>query len=188
MDSECKTSSVKPGACAQNHQPFQILQEHFVGLDPESAFTLKEEMKVLCAQGSGIFFSTHVLEVAEKLCTKVAIIQRGRLAACGETAKVIGDNSLEHLFMELIQNAKSGITMVVKQSASALVTFVVEFASVAVPMALYLWLRPAGVSYEVYGSGVAAMVLLSTALLWHVVRTWGVVWFQRLCCGRHING
>ena len=60
-------------------------------------------MKAICAGGSAIFFSTHVLEVAEKLCTKVAIIRPGRLAACGETAKIIGDKSLEALFMELIR-------------------------------------------------------------------------------------
>ena len=80
-----------------------VLDEPFVGLDPKAAFALKEEMKGLCARGCAIFFSTHVLEVAEKLCNKVAIIRNGKLAACGETAKVIGDSSLEALFMELIK-------------------------------------------------------------------------------------
>ncbi len=80
-----------------------VLDEPFVGLDPKAAFALKEEMKGLCARGCAIFFSTHVLEVAEKLCNKVAIIRNGRLAACGETAKVIGDSSLEALFMELVK-------------------------------------------------------------------------------------
>jgi ABC-2 type transport system ATP-binding protein len=99
------------------HRPkLLVLDEPFVGLDPKAAFALKEEMKALCARGCGIFFSTHVLEVAEKLCTKVAIIQRGRLAACGETAAIIGDNSLEHLFMELIQNGKSSVALPIRET------------------------------------------------------------------------
>jgi ABC-2 type transport system ATP-binding protein len=100
------------------HRPkLLVLDEPFVGLDPKAAFALKEEMKALCAGGCGIFFSTHVLEVAEKLCTKVAIIQRGRLAARGETARIIGDNSLEHLFMELIQNGKSSSALPIRETA-----------------------------------------------------------------------
>lgn len=81
-----------------------VLDEPFVGLDPKAAFTLKEEMKALCARGGAVFFSTHVLEVAEKLCNKVAIIQHGRLAASGETAHVVGNSSLENLFLELIRD------------------------------------------------------------------------------------
>ena len=81
-----------------------VLDEPFVGLDPNAAFTLKEEMKALCARGGAVFFSTHVLEVAEKLCNKVAIIQHGRLAASGETAHVVGNSSLENLFLELIRD------------------------------------------------------------------------------------
>ena len=70
--------------------------------------------------------------------------------------------------------------VVVKQSASALVAFLVEFASVAVPMALYVWLRPAWVSYEVYAVGLAVALLVLTALLWQILRTRGVAWFQQL--------
>lgn len=81
-----------------------VLDEPFVGLDPKAAFTLKEEMKALCARGGAVFFSTHVLEVAERLCSKVAIIHHGRLAASGQTAEVIGDSSLEDLFLELVRH------------------------------------------------------------------------------------
>ena len=81
-----------------------VLDEPFVGLDPKAAFTLKEEMKALRARGGAVFFSTHVLEVAEKLCTKIAIIQHGQLAACGQTAEVVGNSSLEDLFLELIRH------------------------------------------------------------------------------------
>jgi ABC-2 type transport system ATP-binding protein len=81
-----------------------ILDEPFVGLDPKAAFTLKEEMKALCERGGAVFFSTHVLEVAEKLCTKVAIIHHGKLAAVGETAEVVGNSSLEDLFLELVRD------------------------------------------------------------------------------------
>ena len=84
------------------HQPkLLVLDEPFVGLDPKASHTLKELMRELCAGGSAIFFSTHVLEVAEKLCNKVAIIKGGRLIACGETAQVKGDQSLEDVFLEL---------------------------------------------------------------------------------------
>lgn len=87
------------------HSPrLLVLDEPFVGLDPKAAHTLKEFMKELCDNGGAIFFSTHVLEVAEKLCTKIAIIKAGKLIACGETDMVKGDNSLEELFLELIDN------------------------------------------------------------------------------------
>ena len=78
-----------------------IMDEPFVGLDPKSAFTLKEMMREHCAAGGAIFFSTHVLEVAEKLCDKVAIIKQGRLIRSGTMEEVKGDDSLEEVFLEL---------------------------------------------------------------------------------------
>lgn len=88
------------------HDPkLLLLDEPFVGLDPKAAHTLKTFMAELCANGSAIFFSTHVLEVAEKLCNKIAIIKNGRLIAAGEMDKVKGDESLETLFLELTDNA-----------------------------------------------------------------------------------
>ena len=87
------------------HKPkLLILDEPFVGLDPKAAHILKGIMKELCKEGEAIFFSTHVLEVAEKLCNKIAIIKGGKLIASGETEKIIGNNSLEDVFMELIDN------------------------------------------------------------------------------------
>ncbi len=87
------------------HSPkLLVLDEPFVGLDPKAAHTLKQIMKELCDSGSSIFFSTHVLEVAEKLCTKVAIIKAGRLVASGTVEEVKGDGSLEEVFLELIDN------------------------------------------------------------------------------------
>ena len=82
-----------------------LLDEPFVGLDPKAAHTLKGFMTELCDSGSAIFFSTHVLEVAEKLCNKIAIIKNGRLIAAGEMDKVKGDESLEKLFLELTEHA-----------------------------------------------------------------------------------
>ena len=79
-----------------------VLDEPFVGLDPKASHTLKAVMRELCGAGSAIFFSTHVLEVAEKLCNKIAIIKNGRLVTAGETEAVKGDQSLEDVFMELI--------------------------------------------------------------------------------------
>lgn len=81
-----------------------VLDEPMVGLDPSAAFQLKQIMKELCAQGSTIFFSTHVLEVAEKLCDKIAIIKEGRLVVSGPTHEVIGQSSLEDVFLELIDH------------------------------------------------------------------------------------
>lgn len=78
-----------------------ILDEPFVGLDPKAAITLKNAMRELCAEGSSVFFSTHVLEVAEKLCNKIAMIKSGNLMAYGETQELIKDGSLEELFMEV---------------------------------------------------------------------------------------
>lgn len=87
------------------HKPkLLILDEPFVGLDPKASHTLKEIMKNLCEEGGSIFFSTHVLEVAEKICHKIAIIKDGKLVAEGKIAKVIGDGSLEDIFMEMINN------------------------------------------------------------------------------------
>ena len=81
-----------------------ILDEPFVGLDPKASHTLKQIMRELCEEGSAIFFSTHVLEVAEKLCNKIAVIKGGKLAACGSLEEVKGDQSLEDVFMELIDD------------------------------------------------------------------------------------
>lgn len=80
-----------------------LLDEPFVGLDPKASHTLKTFMAELCQEGSAIFFSTHVLEVAEKLCSKIAIIKGGKLIASGNTEDVKGNQSLEDLFMELIE-------------------------------------------------------------------------------------
>ena len=88
------------------HKPkLLVLDEPFVGLDPKSAHTLKTIMHELCEAGSAIFFSTHVLDVAEKLCNKIAIIRDGKLIACGDTEEVKGDGSLEEVFLELTENA-----------------------------------------------------------------------------------
>lgn len=85
------------------HKPkLLVLDEPFVGLDPKAAHTLKTIMAEMCRNGGAIFFSTHVLEVAEKLCNKVGIIKNGRLVAYGLTQQVTGDSSLEDVFMELI--------------------------------------------------------------------------------------
>lgn len=85
------------------HEPkLLVLDEPFVGLDPKAAFTLKGIMREMCDNGSSIFFSTHVLEVAEKLCDKVAIIKEGKLVEVGTMEEVKGNSSLEDIFMELI--------------------------------------------------------------------------------------
>jgi len=87
------------------HNPkLLILDEPFVGLDPIASHNLKEIMKEFCASGGAIFFSTHVLEVAEKLCDRVGIIQKGKLVKEGTMEEIAGDKSLENLFLEL-QNA-----------------------------------------------------------------------------------
>ena len=84
------------------HEPKLILMdEPFVGLDPKAAFLLKGMMRELCDRGGAIFFSTHVLEVAEKLCDKVAIIKQGKLIRSGTMDEVKGDESLEEVFLEL---------------------------------------------------------------------------------------
>lgn len=78
-----------------------IMDEPFVGLDPKAAYLLKEIMRDICDRGGAIFFSTHVLEVAEKLCDKVAIIKNGTLIKSGTMDEVKGDISLEEVFLEL---------------------------------------------------------------------------------------
>ena len=84
------------------HQPRLILMdEPFVGLDPKASHLLKGMMREICQQGGAIFFSTHVLEVAEKLCDKVAIIKGGKLIRSGTMEEVKGDDSLEDVFLEL---------------------------------------------------------------------------------------
>ena len=88
------------------HQPrLLMMDEPFVGLDPSASHQLKTIMRELCNQGCAIFFSTHVLEVAEKLCDKVAIIRGGKLVAAGSMEDVKGDASLEEVFLELAENA-----------------------------------------------------------------------------------
>ena len=89
------------------HEPKLILMdEPFVGLDPKAAHILKGMMREHCAGGGAIFFSTHVLEVAEKLCDKDAIIPRGKLVRSGTMEEVRGDDSLEEVFLELEEDAK----------------------------------------------------------------------------------
>ena len=88
------------------HEPkLIVMDEPFVGLDPKAAHTLKEMMRELCDEGGAIFFSTHVLEVAEKLCDKVAIIKSGKLIRSGTMEEVKGDESLESVFLELEEDA-----------------------------------------------------------------------------------
>ncbi|MBQ2736687.1 MAG: ABC transporter ATP-binding protein [Clostridia bacterium] len=78
-----------------------IMDEPFVGLDPKATFLLKEEMKQICEGGGAIFFSTHVLDVAEKICNKIAIIKDGKLIRSGSMEEIKGDESLESVFLEL---------------------------------------------------------------------------------------
>lgn len=90
------------------HKPkLLILDEPFVGLDPEATLKLKDKMKELCKQGSAVFFSTHVLDVAEKLCTKVAIISEGKLVLEGVTEELVREKSLEQIFMEVAVHGKA---------------------------------------------------------------------------------
>ena len=78
-----------------------VMDEPFVGLDPKASHELKKMMREFCDNGGSIFFSTHVLEVAEKLCDKVAIIKQGELIKSGTMEEVKGDSSLESVFLEL---------------------------------------------------------------------------------------
>ncbi len=87
---------------AMIHEPkLIVMDEPFVGLDPKASHILKGMMRELCENGGAIFFSTHVLEVAEKLCDKIAIIKGGKLVKSGTTEEVRGDSSLENVFLEL---------------------------------------------------------------------------------------
>lgn len=88
------------------HEPkLLILDEPFVGLDPKSSYIVKQLMKDLCNRGGAIFFSTHILEVAEKLCNKIAIIKNGELLITGSMDEIIKDTSLEDVFLELTDRA-----------------------------------------------------------------------------------
>lgn len=87
------------------HEPKNIIMdEPFVGLDPKASHAVKETMRDLCAEGVCIFFSTHVLEVAEKLCNRIAIIKKGSLIESGDIEKVKGNSSLEDIFLELTES------------------------------------------------------------------------------------
>ena len=87
------------------HRPkLLVFDEPFVGLDPEASFHLKNLMRKACQNGSAIFFSTHVLEVAEKLCDTVSIIKSGKLIASGTMEEVKGRHSLEDIFMGVVEN------------------------------------------------------------------------------------
>lgn len=87
------------------HEPkLVIMDEPFVGLDPKAAHTVKTIMRQMCDNGAAVFFSTHVLEVAEKLCDKIAIIKAGKLIKRGTMDEVKGDESLEDVFLELADN------------------------------------------------------------------------------------
>ena len=89
------------------HQPkLMILDEPFVGLDPKAAFNLKELMREFCAAGGAVFFSTHVLDVAEKICNKIAIIKQGELIASGTTDELTHGASLESVFLEVVSNVE----------------------------------------------------------------------------------
>lgn len=90
------------------HKPkLMILDEPFVGLDPKASVTLKELMHEICLEGGAIFFSTHVLEVVEKLCNKVAMIKEGRLVYAGKTEELVKGEFLEAVFMEVLNHVES---------------------------------------------------------------------------------
>ena len=92
------------------HQPrLLVLDEPFVGLDPKASAVLKQEMRALCEQGSAIFFSTHVLEVAEKLCDKVAMIDHGHIVVSGSVEELTREASLEEVFLEQLELAKAQV-------------------------------------------------------------------------------
>lgn len=85
------------------HEPkLMVMDEPFVGLDPKASFTLKEIMREMCDKGAAVFFSTHVLEVAEKLCNKAAIIKNGKIIAAGSMEELTHGQSLEEVFLEAI--------------------------------------------------------------------------------------
>ncbi len=87
------------------HKPkLIVLDEPFVGLDPKASFDLKEIMRELCQNGTSIFFSSHVLEVVEKLCNKIAIIKNGEIIVSGNTEEIKGNDTLEEIFLDLYEN------------------------------------------------------------------------------------
>ena len=87
---------------AISHNPkILIMDEPFVGLDPKAVFDMKEVMKQMVKEGKTIFFSTHILDVAEKLCDRVAIIKNGKIVKTGSMKEIKGDESLEQVFLEL---------------------------------------------------------------------------------------
>ena len=87
------------------HDPkLLVMDEPFVGLDPKASFTLKEIMHEMCKNGAAVFFSTHVLDVAERLCNRIAIIKKGRIIANGTMEELIGDKSLEEVFLEAVKD------------------------------------------------------------------------------------
>lgn len=89
------------------HKPkLLVLDEPFVGLDPKAALALKNIMREMCSQGSAIFFSTHVLEVAQKLCDRIVIIKQGKIVAAGRMEELVQDQSLEEVFMEVTENVE----------------------------------------------------------------------------------
>ena len=83
-----------------------IMDEPFVGLDPKAVYDMKEIMRNMCKEGKTIFFSTHILEVAEKLCNRVAIIKQGKIVKVGNMQEIKGDESLEQVFLELDEGEK----------------------------------------------------------------------------------
>ena len=87
------------------HSPkLLVMDEPFVGLDPKATFIVKKMMREFCENGGAIFFSTHILEVAQKLCNKIAIIKAGKLVVQGDMEEITKDSSLEEVFMELIED------------------------------------------------------------------------------------
>lgn len=95
-------------AAALLHNPkLLILDEPFVGLDPEAVAQLKQTMRRLCEAGAAVFFSTHVLDTAEKICNKVAILRRGQLVAAGQTELLTGGRSLEEIFLEVVRDGNA---------------------------------------------------------------------------------
>ena len=88
-----------------HHPKLIVMDEPFVGLDPKASFIVKNMMKEFCANGGAIFFSTHILEVAEKLCNRLSIIKQGKLVVSGTMEEVTKDASLEDVFLELTERA-----------------------------------------------------------------------------------
>ena len=89
------------------HDPkLMVLDEPFVGLDPKASLTLKNIMHRMCENGSAVFFSTHVLDVAQRLCNKIGIIKQGKMIASGNMEELIGDQTLEDVFMEVTEHAE----------------------------------------------------------------------------------